>query len=116
MHARGTFYGYDTDVLAEAWHKPTFTMEIGSKFNIYEKVLLSPSFNILSGIEGLNLQSGSQTSLDPVLLLNLQAKYVLSERAGIYANFNNLIGENYQRYLNYPGRGLQVNVGFSYSF
>ena len=91
-------------------------MELGSKFNIYEKILISPSVNILAGIEGLNLQTDTRSALDPVLLLNLQTKYILSERAGVYANFNNLIGENYQRYLNYPGRGLQINVGFSYSF
>lgn len=116
VHATASFFGYDTDVLAEAWHQPTFTLELGSKFNIYEKILLSPSVNVLAGIEGLNLQSGTRSSLDPVVLLNLQAKYILSGRAGIYANFNNLIGDNFQRYLNYPGRGLQVNVGLSYSF
>lgn len=116
VHAGATFFGYDTDVLPEAWHKPTFTFELGSKFNLYEKVLIAPTFNILSGIEALNLQSGNTATLDPIIQLNLQAKYILSERAGIYLNFNNIIGENYQRYLNYPGRGLQVNAGFSYSF
>ncbi|MGB3466135.1 MAG: hypothetical protein WBA74_12735, partial [Cyclobacteriaceae bacterium] len=116
VHAGATFYGYDTDVLQEAWHKPTFSFELGSQFNVYNKVLISPSFNLLAGIEGLNLESGTTTTLDPIVLLNLKAKYILSDRAGIYANFNNIIGENYQRYLNYPGRGLQVNIGFNYSF
>lgn len=116
VNANATFYGYDTDVLAEAWHKPTFTFELGSKFNVYEKILIAPSFNLLSGIEALNLQSDTFVTLDPIIQLNLQAKYIFSERAGIYVNFNNIIGENYERYLNYPGRGLQVNVGFSYSF
>jgi len=114
--AEASFYGYDTDNLAEAWHKPTFELDIKANYNIFEKVIISPSFNVLSGIEGLNLQTNEQQALDAIVLLNLQGKYVLSERAGIYLSLNNIIGENYQRYLNYPGRGLQISAGFNYSF
>ncbi len=116
VQLESNFYGYDTDVLAEAWHKPTLEFDITAKYNIFDKVILSPSFNILSGIEGINLQTGEQETLEATVLLNLQSKYILSDRAGIYLNLNNIIGENYERYLNYQGRGLQVSAGFTYSF
>jgi len=42
--------------------------------------------------------------------------YAFSETFSGFIDFKNLLGVEYERYLNYPSRGLTGKLGFIYRF
>jgi hypothetical protein len=111
---RGDYFGYDTQKLAEAWHKPKYKLGLSGYYNIYNKIALSSDLYLLGGIKGL---MGERTvELDKIIDLNIKMDYLFSERFAAFLSFNNIFSENYQLYLNYPTQGLLVMGGISYSF
>ena len=113
---RTDFYSYGTDTLKEAWHKPNFGLSLLGSYNIYDKILLSAQLAALGGIEGYNAQSERSKSLDTILDLGLKAEYMFSERASAFLSFNNILGNDNERFLYYPSRSLMVMAGVTYSF
>lgn len=113
---RTDIYSYGTDTLEEAWHKPNFGLSLIGSYNIYDKILLSAQLAALGGIEGYNAQSDVSKSLDTIVDLGLKAEYLFSERASAFLTFNNILGNNNERFLYYPSRKLMVMAGVTYSF
>ena len=113
---RGDFYGYDTDDLTEAWHKPTFELGYLATYNLYDKILFNLDLYLMGGIKGLNLQSGNQKELDSIIDLNLKADYLFSDRFSVFISAENLLSQEFERYLNYPSRGLRILGGAAISF
>ena len=113
---RTDYYGYGTDEVDEAWHKPEFELSILGSYNIYDKILLSAQLAALGGIEGYNAQSETSKKLDTILDLGLKAEYLFSERASAFIAFNNILGNKNERFLNYPSRKLMFMAGVTYSF
>lgn len=113
---RTDYYGYNLDELEEAWHKPTFGLSLLGTYNLYDKFLFGLELASLGGIEGYNLQSDRQEALDAMIDLNFKTEYVFSERASLFLNFNNILANNNERYLNYPSRKFMFMAGLTYSF
>lgn len=113
---RTDYYGYDPDELEEAWHKPTFGLSLLGTYNLYDKILFGLELASLGGIEGYNLQSDRKEALDPMIDLNFKTEYLFSDRASLFLNFNNILGNNNERYLNYPSRKFMFMAGITYSF
>jgi outer membrane receptor protein involved in Fe transport len=53
---------------------------------------------------------------DTVVDLNLRGDYRFSENLSIFALGNNLLGRKYERFLNYPMKGINVLAGVTYDF
>ncbi len=113
---RTDYYGYDPDDLEEAWHKPKFGLSLLGTYNLYNKLLFGLELASLGGIKGYNQQSDRQESLDPMIDLNFKTEYLFSDRASLFLNFNNILGNNNERYLNYPSRKFMFMAGLTYSF
>jgi len=113
---RGDFYNYETEDLAEAWHKPAYKASYLMTYNLYQKIMFNLDLYLMGGIKGLNLQSSSQKELDSIVDLNLKADYLVSEQFSVFISGENLLSKKFERYLNYPSRGLQVLAGVSVSF
>ncbi len=113
---RTDYYGYGTDDVEKPWHKPEFELRIIGSYNIYDKILLSAQLAALGGIEGYNAQSETSKKLDTIVDLGLKAEYLFSERASAFIAFNNILGNNNERFLNYPSRKLMFMAGVTYSF
>ena len=113
---RGDYYSYSVNQVGSPWHRPTARISVLSSYNVYEKLLFNAELLMLSGIEARNLESGFVTSLDPIVDLSFQADYLFSNRFSAFLQLKNILGQNYERYLNYPARGIMVIGGVSYSF
>jgi hypothetical protein len=48
--------------------------------------------------------------------LNFNGGYIFSNRLSIFAKVNNAIGNNYDRFVNYPVQSIQVLAGVTYKF
>ncbi|MFN9864432.1 MAG: hypothetical protein ACK55U_13595, partial [Bacteroidota bacterium] len=119
---RGDYFGYSTDEVAEAFHRPTYRLSFNSTFNIYNKLVLDVDVLGQGGMKGLaaeiTLPSGTRRTVDipGAFDLNAKATYLVSNQFSVFASFNNILNNNYQMYLYYPVRGFQAMVGASFSF
>ncbi|WP_010177399.1 TonB-dependent receptor [Aquimarina agarilytica] len=62
------------------------------------------------------LNSDLYTELDGYFDLNLRADYKITDQWSAFALGNNLTGQNYERWLDYPVQGIQLLVGAKYKF
>ncbi|MGK7393657.1 MAG: hypothetical protein ACNS62_03755 [Candidatus Cyclobacteriaceae bacterium M3_2C_046] len=113
---KGDLFGYNTDEVQDAWHKPRYKFSASAFYNLYEKILLSTNMYFLGGIKAYMTHSDQISELDNIADINFKIDYLFSDRFSVFLSFNNIIGNNYQRYLNYPSRGILVMGGVSYSF
>ncbi len=113
---RGDYFAYSMDKIDNPWHRPTLQMSLLSSYNVYDKLLLNAELIVMGGIEGLNMASGREQALGTITDLSFQADYLFSSRFSTFLQFKNIFAQNYERYLNYPSRGIMVMAGVTYSF
>lgn len=113
---RADYFIYQTTDIAEAWHRPEWKFSVMTKFNIYDKIHLGLDFYGLAGVKALNPSSNEVIDLPFMPDLNLKAEYIFSNRASAFLQGNNLLNNQYQRFLNYPVRGVYIMLGGSYIF
>ncbi len=113
---RGDYFSYTTSDVEEPWHKPAYQVNLMAHYNLYEKIIFNSELLVLGGIEGYNLASNTSTMLDPIIDLSFKADYLFSDRFSTFLQLKNILGQNYERYLNYPSRGIMVMVGATYRF
>lgn len=94
------------------WHRPNLKVTTSAQLNLAEKFFFNVNGAVLGGIP-----IPGQTEPLPVIVdLNLRADYQINKRLGVFANFNNVVNQNWVRYENYPSRGLMFIGGISYAF
>ncbi len=113
---RGDLFSYNTGQVAEAWHLPTVKIAANGFYNLYDKIIFSSELYFLAGLQGYMLRSDRSNELEDIVDFNLKIDYLFSPRFSVFLSFENMFGNNYQRYLNYPSRGLLVMGGLTYTF
>ncbi len=113
---RVDFYDYNLSTLQEAWHRPDLQVSWNSTLFLLERLSFTIDFYMLEGLNGLNGETGESFALEGITDLNIGGKYNINDRFGVFLQVNNLFGNEYERFLNYPSRGLQVLGGLSISF
>ncbi len=121
---RGDYYGYSTDKIQKAWHRPSYKLNFTGSYNIYNKIQLQADFTLQGGIKANSMVFKDDVTgyvngvveLPVATDLNLKATYSLSDQVHIFIQANNVLGSQYQTYLYYPVRGFQAMAGFSWSF
>lgn len=113
---RGDYWGYDTDEIQEAYHRPNYKVSAISTYKLYDKFRFEAEAYMLGGIKAFDFNTGEDTDLDAALDLNLKAEYLFSKQFSAFIRLNNLLSNEYEVLYNYPSRGLQVLAGVTYSF
>jgi len=112
----GDHYFYTTSDVAEPWHRPRYKVKFFSKFKLADKFNITADAYFMGGLKARAPVTGQVEELDPILDISVGLEYLISKQASIFVNTYNVIGKEYERYLNYPSRQLQVIGGLSYSF
>jgi hypothetical protein len=102
--------------LKTAWHRPNFTATWNNTFTVKQKLLVSSDLYFMSGMQGKNFQTNKEIKLDAIIDLNFKFTYLIGEHFNVFVSANNVLGNNYQRYLYYPSQGVNFLGGLSYSF
>ncbi len=116
LTTRADYFGYNTDEVEKAWHRPSFTADLQGTYNLYDKFLFTANLNILGGIQGLNLASNTPQKLDTITDLGFTTEYLFSEKFSAFLQLKNIFAKEYERYLNYPSRGFMLLGGVTLSF
>ena len=118
---RADYFGYDTEEVQAAWHKPEFKLEWLANYNLYDKILFTADAFVLGGITAkaigpTNELTSEEVNLKPVVNLGLGVEYLFSPQASAYLKLDNMLAQEFQRFYNYPSRRIVVSVGGSYAF
>jgi hypothetical protein len=109
------YWNYGFSDTTEAWHLPQFQAHVYGKYAISDKIYMNVDIFSINGIFAYTSMERKK-ALDPILDLNFGAEYRFSDRFSAFLQFRNILSNNYQRYLHYENRGLQVRAGLTYTF
>lgn len=113
---RADYFNYNTTSFENAWHRPDYKVSMINSFNLSNKIIFSSDLYWIGGLRGFNRASGTSTELRDIIDLNLKVDYRLSQKLSSFVSFNNILSQKYERYWNYPSRGLIIMAGLTYSF
>jgi hypothetical protein len=127
----GTLNSYAIKNEKEAWNLPAIQLSsfidytINSKWYANAKVFFVGERKDQLTIKATTIQpwntlplpeKNESISLNSYFDLNAQLGYKHNERLTFFLKGNNLAGQSYQRWLNYPVQGVQVLAGANYKF
>lgn len=114
---------WSADSLRQPYHRPAYQATLTSSFAVGEKLRFAPEAYVIGPTyalgSALHTDANGQRRLrqtDTVIDVNLRADYQVTSKFRIFALGQNLTGQNYQRFLNYPVRGLTAIGGLGYQF
>ncbi|MDA0193990.1 MAG: TonB-dependent receptor [Bacteroidetes bacterium] len=115
INSRVDYFKYNTKINSPL-HRPDYSGSIFINYELNRKFLIRVDGSITGGIKGLNLQSASSQKLSAFADLNLNFEYQLNKNLGVFLQINNLLNQDYERYLNYKNRALMVLASVRYQF
>lgn len=116
LTAEMAMISYQTDTLAAAWYLPATTLKLNYIQSVGERWKINGEMFVWDGLKGAIAGTASIYELPTIVDLSLGAAYAFDERFSAYAHVENVLGIQYERYLNYPVRGITAKIGFIYRF
>ena len=121
LRVNGEYFIYDTDKEKEAWNLPDYKMNLFVDYQISKNWFAGANLFLVGERKDAIQNFGEDqnikaVTLDGYLDLNANLGYRFNDRLSIFAKGNNLLGDNYEKWLDYPVLGLQVMAGATYKF
>lgn len=123
---RGQYNNYFLDNEDEAWHKPALEISFGADYNFQEKIkinaaIISRSKMFAKTYEQLMVNGNPEwvvkaEKMDGMMDVNLGAEYQYTKQLSGFIQLNNLLGQRYFRWYNYPSYRFNMMLGVAYSF
>ncbi len=124
LNMNAAYFSYSSELLFEAWNLPDFKASIFADYQITDKWFaganvffigerkdLHPNRNQLNNSEVYVMQI-----LDSYIDLNANLGYRFNNQLPVFAKGNNLLGNSYERWADFPVQGIQVLAGATYKF
>jgi len=118
-----TYFSYNGEFEAEAWNLPDYKASILADYQITKKWFAGANMFFVgerkdreiyfAPADGNNFRT---VTLDPYVDLNANLGYRFNDQLSIFAKGNNLLGDNYNKWSNFPVQGIQVMAGATYKF
>ena len=111
----GNLYGYTMSNELKAWHKPDYEFIFEAKYSLKEKIYANINMNLI-GTRYAKPYDTLQNSikLDPVFDINLGLEYRYSKILSVFVDIFNLTSSKYYLWNQYPSRGFNIIIGFTY--
>lgn len=120
---KGEYFNYNTDTQAEAWNLPDVKGSIFMDVQISEKWFAGASAFYVGERKDQQSLVGVLVTPDPTPITldsyfdaNAHLGYKINDQLSVFAKVNNLLNQDYQRYLNFPVQGIQALAGATYQF
>ncbi|MDQ3292612.1 MAG: hypothetical protein M3Q05_15095 [Bacteroidota bacterium] len=124
LGARTEYNQYKPASLDKPFHRPATQATFFGTYNIYNKLFFNGELYYISSSYGQITRASSENlegikvlkKTDNIVDLNLKADYRFSDKFSTFVMLNNILNKKYERFVNYPTKGLNVIGGISYSF
>ncbi len=119
----GEFFDYSTDTEAEAWNLPNIKASLNADYQITEKWYAGANLFYRGERKDqyryLNSDPGNIAqikTLDAYFDANAHLGYRFNDQLSAFIKGNNLLDNNYQKWIDFDVQGLQVLAGATYKF
>ena len=119
----GEYFNYSLKKEQEAWNLPQTKASVFMDYQINTQWFAGAQLFYVGERKDINneiftLPSISETTLtlDSYLDANINLGYRLNDQLSFFIKGNNLLGENYERWVNFPVQGVQILGGVTYKF
>ncbi len=114
-------FDYTLDNEQYAWNLPDMRATVFMDYQISKQWFFGGQLFYVGERTDIDSQFASSfaettVTLDPYLDANVNLGYRLSERLSFFVKGNNLLGENYEQWNNFPVQDIQVLAGATYKF
>jgi hypothetical protein len=119
LGVKADYNSYNTASLEKPFHRPELMASIYGTYNFYDKILFNSELYYIGSSFGRITRPDGSLELretDTIVDLNLKADYRFTNNFTIFAMANNLFGKKYERFVNYPSKGINLIGGVTYSF
>jgi hypothetical protein len=123
---RGKYNNYFLDNEDQPWHKPALEITFGADYNLQEKFVIKAELFTASKVfaktfEKTTVGEVTTTTIVPVELkgyadINLGVEYRYTKLLSGFINLNNILGQRYYKWYNYPSQRFNFMIGVTYSF
>src|SRR5690606_32247967 len=99
------------NLLEEPFYRPAMRSSIFGSYNLYNKILFNAELYYIGNSFGKIYRGADQFALvesDKIIDLNLKVDYRISEKFSTFVMLNNVLGKKYERFVNYPNKGINV--------
>ena len=112
----GKYHLFAFDLQDQPYHFPKLDAGLKAKFNMMDKLDLELTLTYLDGIYVEDNSFGGATiKLNSILDLNLAANYKINNSFSAFMKMQNILGNQYQYYYQYPSKGFQFLAGVSFT-
>jgi outer membrane receptor protein involved in Fe transport len=109
-------FGYTLNNLEEPWYKPGSTMNLLVSTKPADGLKVGLDLMMIGGIRAPSPRDFTSLDLPMIFDLGLSSEYTINNNLSAFAVARNLTGSDYERYLNYPVRGITFKLGLIYQF
>ncbi len=123
---RGKYNNYFLDNENKPWHKPTLEINLSADYNMQDKIWIKAEVFTRNKTYARTFEKTASvpvvtTTEVPVELkgfadINLGVEYRYTKLLSGFINFNNILGQRYFRWYNYPSYRFNMMLGVTYSF
>ena len=113
---KGNYYSYITMVNEDQpWNKPEFDISLQARYNMGDKIILNAGIYTIGSRYYENYNLALEETLPLTFDLNLGMEYRYSKLLSFWVRFNNMTGQSYYLYNQYPSYKFRAMLGFSYA-
>lgn len=117
------YFNYDNEDEQEAWNLPDVKASISLDYQINKQWFAGAQLFYVGERKDINNEVAivptlplPTVTLDSYFDANVNLGYRLNDQLLFFVKGNNLAGENYERWVNFPVQGIQVLGGVTYKF
>ena len=110
-----SYYRYELDQEAKAWHMPSFKMNATVQFKATEKIFITAEMYAIDK-SFAKLPANEVETLPGIVDLNLGGEYKFNKYFTMFANLNNLLGQKHSRWYSYPSYGFNAMAGIKLNY
>ncbi len=111
----GKYLIFNFKTIENAYHMPKTDLGLKAKFNLENKFDAEFSMAYLDGIYALENTSGAEVKLNSIFDMNISTSYTINSTFSVFLKMQNILGNKYQYYYNYPSKAFQAMAGVSIS-
>ena len=110
------YYNFSLGKIQNAWHKPIFFTNLGANYNLFNKLYVYSEVYFLAGIATIRPDNSKSNELDDIVDINVKFDYRVSDSFSLFLDLYNIVGKEYERYLYYKVKGINILGGLTFTF
>lgn len=121
LRMNASYYSYETEFQQEAWNLPNLKASLNANYQISKKWSFGTDLFFVGERKELPalrsvIVAPQIITLDSYFDVNVELGYQINDQFSVFVKGNNLLGENYEHWKNFPVLGTQVLGGLTYQF